>query len=164
MRLIIRCEPGTAHGPGVLSLSDVRPRLACAVLAALLLPATAAASLRAHLHASLQGFQGPGTGALAVDLATGRAVYAHNANRAFLPASNEKLALTYAALVALGPSFRMRTEVLGDGHLRDDVVWVGNLVLKGYGDPTLDAAALAALARDLRASAASAAASRVGSP
>ena len=58
-----------------------------------------------------------GTGALAVDLATGSAVYAHNANASLLPASNEKLALTYAALVVLGPSFRMRTEVLGEGHL-----------------------------------------------
>ena len=46
----------------------------------------------------------------------------------------------------------MRTEVLGDGRLRDGVVWVGDLILKGYGDPTLDDAGLAALARDLRAS------------
>ena len=90
--------------------------------------------------------------ALAVDLETGKAVYAHNASSALLPASNEKLAVTYAALVALGPSFRMRTEVLGDGRLRDGVVWVGDLVLKGYGDPFLDDAGLAALARDLRAS------------
>lgn len=123
-----------------------------AALAALVLAGSAAAGLRAQLHAALGGLDGRGTGALAVDLETGRAVYARNAAAALLPASNEKLALTYAALVALGPSFRLRTEVLGDGRLRDGVVWVGDLILKGYGDPTLDAAGLAALAHDLRAS------------
>ncbi len=88
---------------------------------------------------------------LAVDLHTGRVVYAHNANASLLPASNEKLALTYAALVALGPSFRMRTEVLGEGRLIDGAVWDGSLILKGFGDPTLDPGGLAELARRLRA-------------
>ena len=105
-----------------------------------------------RLHAALAGFDGSGTGVLAVDLASGRAVYAHNANASLLPASNQKLALTYAALVVLGPSFRMRTEVLGEGHLDDGTTWRGNLILKGYGDPTLDRAGLAELARRLRAS------------
>jgi serine-type D-Ala-D-Ala carboxypeptidase/endopeptidase (penicillin-binding protein 4) len=114
-------------------------------------PAGAAASLRARLHAALTGFDGRGTGVLAVDLGSGRVVYAHNANASLLPASNQKLALTYAALVVLGPSFRMRTEVLGEGHLESATTWRGNLILKGYGDPTLDRAGLAELARRLRA-------------
>jgi D-alanyl-D-alanine carboxypeptidase/D-alanyl-D-alanine-endopeptidase (penicillin-binding protein 4) len=114
-------------------------------------PAGAATSLRARLHAALTGFQGSGTGALAVDLTTGRVVYARNANASLLPASNQKLALTYAALVVLGPSFRMRTELLGEGRLADAATWRGNLILKGYGDPTLDQAGLAVLARRLRA-------------
>ena len=129
-------------------------RIACALGAALALSpaaAGAAAPLRAQLHAALAGFDGRGTGVLAVDLASGRVVYAHNANASMLPASNEKLALTYATLVALGPSFRMRTEVLGEGHLVDGVAWHGNLILKGYGDPTLDRTGLADLARRLRA-------------
>src|SRR5207247_2906878 len=88
---------------------------------------------------------------LTVCLASGRVGYAHNANASLLPASNEKLAITYAALVALGPAFRMRTEVLGEGHLVDGRTWHGNLVLRGYGDPTLDRAGLADLARRLRA-------------
>jgi D-alanyl-D-alanine carboxypeptidase/D-alanyl-D-alanine-endopeptidase (penicillin-binding protein 4) len=123
-------------------------------LAACLLPAAAAAtdtaSLRARLGAALAGFHGRGTGALAVDLRTGKAVYAHNANASFLPASNEKLALTYAALVVLGPTFRIRTELLGEGHLVDGVVWHGDLILRGYGDPTLDSAGLLELAQRLR--------------
>ncbi len=67
-----------------------------------------------------------------------------------MPASNQKLALSYAALVALGPGFRMRTEVLGEGRL-DGAVWRGGLILKGYGDPTLDRAGLADLAAQVRA-------------
>jgi D-alanyl-D-alanine carboxypeptidase/D-alanyl-D-alanine-endopeptidase (penicillin-binding protein 4) len=132
--------------------------LACiAVAAALAVSAPPAAAgqapspLRRQLHAALAGFDGRGTGVLAVDLASGKVVYAHNANASLLPASNEKLALTYAALVVLGPSFRMRTEVLGEGRLVDGTTWHGNLILKGYGDPTLDRAALAELARRLRA-------------
>ena len=121
------------------------------IAGALALPAGAAASLRGALRQALHGFDGRGTAALAVDLSTGRVVYAHNANAPLLPASNEKLTLTFASLLALGPSFRMRTDVLGEGHLADGQTWVGNLILKGGGDPTLDAAGLAALAHDLRA-------------
>jgi D-alanyl-D-alanine carboxypeptidase/D-alanyl-D-alanine-endopeptidase (penicillin-binding protein 4) len=127
-------------------------RIGCALAAALALcpPAGAVPSLRAQLHAALAGFDGSGTGALAVDLASGRVVYAHNANASLLPASNEKLALTFAALVGLGPSFRTRTEVLGEGRLLGGVTWQGNLILRGYGDPTLDRAGLAELARRVR--------------
>jgi D-alanyl-D-alanine carboxypeptidase/D-alanyl-D-alanine-endopeptidase (penicillin-binding protein 4) len=89
------------------------------------------------------------TGAVAVDLATGRVVFAHNAGMALVPASNEKLAVAYAALVALGPSYRIRTELVGEGH-REGPVWRGNLVLKGRGDPTLSRAGLRGLAHRLR--------------
>jgi D-alanyl-D-alanine carboxypeptidase/D-alanyl-D-alanine-endopeptidase (penicillin-binding protein 4) len=88
--------------------------------------------------------------AFALDLATGEAVYSRNASLSLLPASNEKLAVTYAALTALGPSFRIETDVLGEGQLLA-ATWQGNLVLKGYGDPTLTAASLATLARQVRA-------------
>lgn len=90
------------------------------------------------------------SGALVLDLETGRVVYAHNAGLALRPASNEKLAVTYAALTALGPAFRIETDVLGEG-VQDGATWTGNLVLKGYGDPTLSPAGLAALARQVRA-------------
>ena len=87
--------------------------------------------------------------ALAVDLATGRTVFARNPTRSLAPASNEKLPVTYAALVVLGPSFRIRTEVLGEGR-QDGKTWDGRLVLKGYGDPTLATADLRVLARGVR--------------
>ena len=131
--------------------ASIRVLLAAAFAATLLAQPAGAASLRARLHAALSGFTGPGTAALAVDLGTGRVVYAHNVQTALLPASNEKLVVTYAALEALGPAFRMQTSVLGEGRLGAAGVWTGNLVLKGGGDPTLDRAGLARLAEDVRA-------------
>src|SRR5665647_2383024 len=74
--------------------------------------------------------------AFAIDLETGAAVYSRNASLSLLPASNEKLAVTYAALTALGPSFQIETDVLGDGQ-QVAATWQGDLILKGYGDPTL---------------------------
>jgi serine-type D-Ala-D-Ala carboxypeptidase/endopeptidase (penicillin-binding protein 4) len=90
------------------------------------------------------------TGAVVVDLQTGRLVFAHNARLPLRPASNEKLGTTYAALTALGPSFRIETDVLGDGQ-STGTTWQGDLVLKGYGDPALSFAQLESLARQVAA-------------
>jgi serine-type D-Ala-D-Ala carboxypeptidase/endopeptidase (penicillin-binding protein 4) len=87
--------------------------------------------------------------ALAVDLATGDPVYSQNDALPLAPASNEKLAVTYAVLVELGPEFRVETAVFGDGE-RVGRTWDGDLVLKGYGDPTLTSGGLARLAAQLR--------------
>jgi D-alanyl-D-alanine carboxypeptidase/D-alanyl-D-alanine-endopeptidase (penicillin-binding protein 4) len=90
------------------------------------------------------------SGAAAADLTTGESLYTHNGSLPLLPASNEKLTVTYAALTALGPDFRIETDVLGEGEQAGSV-WQGDLVLKGYGDPTLSSSGLAALARQVRA-------------
>jgi D-alanyl-D-alanine carboxypeptidase/D-alanyl-D-alanine-endopeptidase (penicillin-binding protein 4) len=90
------------------------------------------------------------SGALAVDLATGQVVFAHNPDRPLVPASNEKLPVTYAALVQLGPSFRFRTQVLGEGTQRG-ATWDGDIYLRGGGDPTLHLRGLRRLAAQLRA-------------
>jgi serine-type D-Ala-D-Ala carboxypeptidase/endopeptidase (penicillin-binding protein 4) len=86
------------------------------------------------------------TGALAVDLRTGRRVYSLHAARPRQPASNQKLGVALTALDRLGPSYRVRTDVLGAGG-RAGSVWHGRLVLKGYGDPTLTRADLRTAAR-----------------
>jgi D-alanyl-D-alanine carboxypeptidase/D-alanyl-D-alanine-endopeptidase (penicillin-binding protein 4) len=88
--------------------------------------------------------------ALAVDLRTGEVVYERNRARALAPASTLKLAVSYALLVRLGPEYRIPTEVLGEGTL-DGPAWRGDLVLKGYGDPTLNKWKLKALARKVAA-------------
>lgn len=126
--------------------------LAAALSVAAAVPAVAApASLASRLDRSLNrsGVAWSATGALAVNLSTGRIAYARNADKPLLPASNQKLAVTLAALHKLGPRFRIPTRVYGEGS-QDGHVWRGRLVLKGFGDPTLDRADLAALAAGVR--------------
>ena len=86
--------------------------------------------------------------ALAVDLRSGEIVYERNAARSLAPASTEKLTLSYALLSTLGADYRIRTELLGTGAA-DGATWRGNLILKGYGDPTLTKWDLRTLARSL---------------
>jgi D-alanyl-D-alanine carboxypeptidase/D-alanyl-D-alanine-endopeptidase (penicillin-binding protein 4) len=88
--------------------------------------------------------------AVAIDLTTGAVLYSQNASRSLAPASNEKLPLTYAAFVRLGPAYRIDTDVLGQGGL-DGTTWSGDLVLKGNGDPTLTRSDLRSLALQVRA-------------
>ena len=90
------------------------------------------------------------TAALAVDLRTGEVVFQHNGSMPVAPASNEKLPVSWAALKRLGPAYRFHTELYGVGVRRGDV-WDGNLVLKGFGDPTLASSDLDGLARKVRA-------------
>ena len=124
-------------------------RRVCVLLAVLVAPATAGASpLTARLAQALQAPHVSSSAAVVLDLSTGEAVFSRNASLPLLPASNEKLAITYAALTALGPAFRIETDVLGDGT-QDGATWNGDLVLKGYGDPTLSSADLASLARQV---------------
>jgi D-alanyl-D-alanine carboxypeptidase/D-alanyl-D-alanine-endopeptidase (penicillin-binding protein 4) len=136
----------------------VRLRLAAAVVAIVaffLVPAAQAGSRNAFqqllaraLHA--RHVSPAQTGAIVVDLRTGRTLFTQNSGRALRPASNEKLATTFAALSALGPAFRIETDVLGDGH-QSGTTWLGNLVLKGYGDPALTAAELVSLTHQVAA-------------
>jgi serine-type D-Ala-D-Ala carboxypeptidase/endopeptidase (penicillin-binding protein 4) len=88
--------------------------------------------------------------AIALDLRTGEIVFERNANLSLAPASNEKLAVAYAALATLGPQFRIPTDVLGQGELVG-AIWQGDLVLRGYGDPTLSSSEVRNLARRVRA-------------
>ena len=90
------------------------------------------------------------TGAIVLDVETGQTLFAHNSLLALRPASNEKLATTYAALTALGPSFRIETDVLGKGR-KSGPTWRGDLVLRGYGDPALSFAQVNSLARQVAA-------------
>lgn len=129
--------------------------LAAALAAALLAPLAtpgATAPLGLRLTTSLRSPQLPpgDTAALAVDLETGRVLFAHNESAPLAPASNEKLPVAWAALVRLGPTFRFHTEVLGVGT-RTGTTWNGDLLVKGYGDPTLSSQDLDALATAVRA-------------
>jgi D-alanyl-D-alanine carboxypeptidase/D-alanyl-D-alanine-endopeptidase (penicillin-binding protein 4) len=87
---------------------------------------------------------------VAVDLSNGTTIYTRNGTKSLIPASNEKLAVTYAALTALGPGFTIETDVLGKGA-QAGATWNGDVVLKGYGDPTLSSGDLVDLAGQVRA-------------
>lgn len=88
--------------------------------------------------------------AVAVDLTTGKTIFARHPSRGLVPASNAKLAVAFAALALFGPMYRIETTVYGEGELVGPA-WKGDLVLKGFGDPTLSSGDLRALARQLRA-------------
>jgi len=90
------------------------------------------------------------TAAVAFDLQTGQTLFTEHESLSLAPASNEKLAVTYAALVGLGTAYKIETDVLGRGQ-QNGTVWRGHLLLVGHGDPTLSSADLADLAAQVRA-------------
>lgn len=89
-------------------------------------------------------------GAIVVDLTSGQTVFARNASGRLEPASNEKLAIAFSALTLLTPGYRIPTEALGEGE-QQGTVWVGDVYLKGYGDPELSTAGLRKIAFGLHA-------------
>jgi D-alanyl-D-alanine carboxypeptidase/D-alanyl-D-alanine-endopeptidase (penicillin-binding protein 4) len=130
----------------------VRLSACAALLAIALVPAAlgGSAQLTQRLAAALHSpkVNPARTAAVVYDLRSGQVVFALHAKRPLHPASNEKLATTFAALTALGPSFRIETDVLGNGT-QNGATWRGDIVLKGYGDPTLSETALWSLAHQV---------------
>src|SRR5687768_5401275 len=100
---------------------------------------------------ALAGSKIPASGVAAIvqEVGAPRAVLSVNPELPMNPASVMKLVTTYAALEALGPAYRWKTEAYATGTLRDGVL-EGDLVLKGYGDPKLDLEAFWVLLRALR--------------
>jgi serine-type D-Ala-D-Ala carboxypeptidase/endopeptidase (penicillin-binding protein 4) len=78
----------------------------------------------------------PDSGALVYDLTAKQTLFALRPDVGRPPASVEKLYTTVALLSELGPNARLKTTVVGDGHLGPGGVWHGNLYLVGGGDPT----------------------------
>jgi D-alanyl-D-alanine carboxypeptidase/D-alanyl-D-alanine-endopeptidase (penicillin-binding protein 4) len=138
----------------------VNRRLVAALIALIALAAPAATAARPAQDSQLQrrlarALHVPHvatarSAAVALDLASGTVLFEQNPGRSLAPASNEKLPLTYAALMQLGPTYRIETDVLGQGQ-QDGTQWTGTLVLKGNGDPTLSRADLRALAAQVKA-------------
>ncbi len=132
-----------------------RRRLSIVVLVALVVATPAGAGGSPLAHRLAKALRVPHvsqarTGAIALDLQTGQTLFAEHDSHSLAPASNEKLAVTYAALVGLGAAYRIETDVLGRGQL-NGTVWQGHLLLVGHGDPTLSNADLAELATQVRA-------------
>ncbi|MEO8006152.1 MAG: D-alanyl-D-alanine carboxypeptidase/D-alanyl-D-alanine-endopeptidase [Betaproteobacteria bacterium] len=126
--------------------------LSCSPLAALPANSTeASASLPASLISALAqaGIPEGDIGLFVQNLTRDREVVSYGADRALNPASVMKLVTTFAALELLGPAYKWKTEAWLDGRMDGDRL-VGNLLLKGYGDPKFDLESLWLFLRDLR--------------
>lgn len=71
-----------------------------------------------------------------VSLDSGRTLYAHNAGKLAIPASNAKLYTTALALSELGAGYRFTTSLYATARARNGTL-DGDLILYGRGDPTL---------------------------
>ncbi len=88
-------------------------------------------------------------GAVVVDVATGRALWSHDADTGLNLASVTKVLTTAAALDVLGPGFRWRTSLVADRFDPGTGTVAGDLHVRGRGDPTLTNAGLRDLVRQL---------------
>src|SRR5918995_4016687 len=109
----------------------------CVVPVLPVLPVLAAQSLTKRLDARLDRppFNRQLWGVALAD-ENGRLVYSRNADRLFIPASNTKLVVAAVASALLPPDWRAKTSVYG-GPVVGGVL-LGDLVLYGRGDPTMD--------------------------
>jgi D-alanyl-D-alanine carboxypeptidase/D-alanyl-D-alanine-endopeptidase (penicillin-binding protein 4) len=112
---------------GIGPRSDLPPPMA---------PASAALTRLQQTLGSDLNRQGGANSALVVDATSDRTLWAYNDTVARLPASIEKLWTTTTALLELGPNFRFQTQVLGTGRLTAGGTFIGNLYLRGGGDPS----------------------------
>ncbi len=80
----------------------------------------------------------------------GRVIASHNAQTTRTPASVIKVLTTYAAVLKLGFDYRFPTRFYSTGSLRDGVLH-GDLVIKGFGDPTLGSKDLKKIVANIRA-------------
>ena len=83
-------------------------------------------------------FRSTNWGVLVVDPGRGETLYARNADKLFMPASNMKLLTGSTALTQLGPEYRWSTSFFARGPVRDGVL-AGDLVVRGNGDPSMSA-------------------------
>lgn len=137
--------------------------LLAALAVVLMLPGTLEAStdardteLRNRITALIDNPARPSAlwGIQVVNLETGNIVYSRNADIGLVPASNQKIITTAAALHNLGPDYRFVTGLYFEGRA-DDSELNGDLILRGAGDPSFGSSLdgrdpLARWARELR--------------
>ncbi len=72
-----------------------------------------------------------------LSIETGEYFYRKNENRNFIPASTQKLLTTAAALEYLGKDFTYSTTMYLDGIIQDNGEFLGNIIIRGTGDPSI---------------------------
>ena len=126
--------PQTAVAPPTTQ-SVAIPATATAPPAAIT-PATLAASIDAYI--AQPQFARADWGIAVRSLDSGRILYAHNADRLFVPASNAKLFTAALALAKLGSTTRIATTLYATGTRVDAKgILRADLILYGRGDPSL---------------------------
>ncbi len=132
---IVRCCAVLAIVTGCASAGAPAPSMAAA---------TATISTRVALRQFIDSlidvreFRSTNWGLLVVDPGRGETLYAHNADKLFMPASNMKLLTGSTALTQLGPDYRWSTTLIAHGPIRNGSL-VGDLVVRGNGDPSISA-------------------------
>ena len=71
-----------------------------------------------------------------IDNADGSLLIDKDKNKSLIPASSTKTITTATALAILGEDYKYTTQVFYSGVLKDSVL-VGDIIIKGSGDPTL---------------------------
>tara|TARA_R110001583_G_scaffold11547_2_gene51974 strand:- start:23683 stop:25110 length:1428 start_codon:yes stop_codon:yes gene_type:complete len=71
------------------------------------------------------------------DLKTGELLAASDSEKSLTPASTQKLITTATALEILGSDFQFKTDVYITGRIDKYGNLMGNLIIRGFGDPTL---------------------------
>src|SRR5512133_2121879 len=151
---------GSRHGPIIRGIDGAQraldnwrmtspPRLLATLIGAVLLWPALAQNLPPEVDAALARAGVPRDAvALLVMDAEGklRPRLSHRSTTPMNPASVMKLVTTYAALDLLGPAYQWRTPVYLDGAVKDGTL-LGNLYVKGQGDPKLVAERLWLLLR-----------------
>lgn len=89
-------------------------------------------------------------GYLVVDAKSGKVLEQRQPKEKFIPASTIKAASGIAALVVLGADHRFHTDLVATGVVRNGVL-VGDLFLKGGGDPMLTSDDFESMAQQLKA-------------
>ncbi len=102
-------------------------------------PQTAEAKLKAELDQVFDdpAFSNAHWGVMIQSLKNGEILYARNAHKNFIPASNMKLFTTAAALNKLGPEYRYHTQFYINGNLDEQGTLRGDLIVVGGGDPSI---------------------------
>ncbi len=90
------------------------------------------------------------TGLMVVSLDNGEVLYRQNEQKLIHPASNMKLLTTAAALKILGPNYRIPTVLYADSASIRNSAIIGNLYLKGFGNPDLHFEDLRQIVSELR--------------
>ena len=80
--------------------------------------------------------QGASIGISVRDASDGKVIYMHNGDSRFRPASSMKLVTSAVALQLLGENYRFSTEIYTDS-LKIGSTLMGNVYVRGKGDPTL---------------------------